>query len=84
MPETWLRIGTPASISESDDAQTEPIDVEPLEDKTSETNLRVYGNFSFDGTTESKALSAKAPWPISLRLGPRIKPASPVENGGKL
>ena len=37
MPATAARTGTPASISESDDAHTEPMDVEPLDDSTSET-----------------------------------------------
>ena len=36
------------------------------------------------GTIGWIAFSASAPWPISRRLGPRMKPASPVENGGKL
>ena len=76
--------GTPASIIERLDEQTDPMEVDPLEDSTSETRRSVYGNSSKDGTTGISARSASAPWPISLRFGPRMKPVSPVENGGKL
>ncbi len=38
MPATGARIGTPASISERVEAQTEAIDVEPLDSRTSETS----------------------------------------------
>ena len=37
MPATGALIGTPASISDSDEPQTEPIEVEPLERSTSDT-----------------------------------------------
>ena len=37
MPATGARSGTPALSSDSVDAQTEPIDVEPLEPSASET-----------------------------------------------
>ena len=37
MPATGALIGTPASISDRDDAHTEPIEVEPLDDSTSDT-----------------------------------------------
>ena len=37
--------------------------------------IRIYG---------TNARSASAPWPMSRRVGPRMKPASPTENGGKL
>ncbi len=84
MPATGSRIGTPASINDKLDAHTEAIDVEPFEAKTSDTSRRAYGNSSSFGTTGSTAFSASAPCPISRRLGPRMKPASPVENGGKL
>ena len=36
------------------------------------------------GIIGTSARSASAPWPMSRRLGPRMKPASPTENGGKL
>ena len=36
-PLTGLVIGTPASIKESVEPQTEPMEVEPLEDSTSDT-----------------------------------------------
>ena len=44
----------------------------------------MYGNSSFEGITGSKALSAKAPWPISLLPGPLDGLASPTLYGGKL
>ena len=34
--------------------------------------------------TGTSARSASAPWPMSRRLGPRMNPVSPTENGGKL
>ena len=37
MPATGALIGTPASISDRVEPQTEPIEVEPLDDSTSET-----------------------------------------------
>ena len=37
MPATGALIGTPASISDRVEPQTEPIDVEPLDDSTSDT-----------------------------------------------
>ena len=50
----------------------------------SDTTRIVYGKSSIDGITGTSARSASAPWPMSRRLGPRMKPASPTENGGKL
>ena len=50
----------------------------------SDTTRIVYGNSSVDGIIGTSARSASAPWPMSRRLGPRMKPASPTENGGKL
>ena len=47
-----------------------PCDVDPFEDNTSETTLIVYGNSSSLGITGTNALSASAPWPISLLPGP--------------
>ncbi len=46
MPETGAVIGTPASISESVEPQTEPIDDEPFDSSVSETMRIVYGNTS--------------------------------------
>ena len=37
MPATGARSGTPAAISDKDEAHTDPIDVEPLELSASET-----------------------------------------------
>ena len=84
MPPTGALMGTPASISDRVEAHTEAIEVEPLELSTSETSRSAYGNSSLSGITGSRARSASAPWPISRRLGPRMKPTSPVEKGGKL
>ncbi len=36
------------------------------------------------GSPGASARSASAPWPMSRRFGPRMKPVSPTENGGKL
>ena len=84
MPATGALIGTPASISDSEEPQTEAIDDEPLDSRMSDTTRIVYGNSSCDGIIGTSARSASAPWPMSRRLGPRMKPASPTENGGKL
>ena len=84
MPATGSLIGTPASMRASVEPQTLAIDVEPLEERTSLTTLRAYGKSISEGTTGSSARSASAPWPISRRFGPRMKPVSPVEKGGKL
>ena len=84
MPATGAFMGTPASISDRVDEHTEPMEVEPFEDSTSDTRRSVYGNSSMEGTTGTKAFSANAPCPISRRFGPRMKPVSPVEYGGKL
>ena len=50
----------------------------------SETMRTVYGNLSSGGITWRSARSARAPWPISRRPGPRRNFTSPTENGGKL
>src|SRR5919112_3833981 len=84
MPATGALIGTPASIRDSDDPQTDAIDDEPLDSKMSETTRIVYGKSSIDGIIGTSARSASAPWPMSRRFGPRMKPASPTENGGKV
>ena len=41
MPPTGALMGTPPSISDSVDAHTDPIDVEPLEASTSDTSRSV-------------------------------------------
>ena len=84
MPETGAAIGTPASMSASVEPQTEPMELEPLDSRTSETMRIVYGKSSSAGMTGSRARSARAPWPMSRRFGPRMNPVSPTENGGKL
>src|SRR4051794_41927067 len=84
MPATGLRIGTPASISDRLEPQTDAIDDEPFDSRMSETTRIVYGKSSCDGMTGTSARSASAPWPMSRRFGPRMKPASPTENGGEV
>ena len=84
MPETGALIGTPACISDSEEPQTDAMEDDPLLSRMSETTRTVYGKSSIDGITGTSARSASAPWPMSRRLGPRMKPASPTENGGKL
>ncbi len=61
MPATGSVIGTPASIRDKLDAHTDAIDVDPLDDKTSETSRNAYGNSSLVGTTGNTAFSARAP-----------------------
>jgi hypothetical protein len=61
IPATGRLIGTPASISDSDDPQTEAIEDEPLDSKMSETTRTVYGNSSIDGIIGTSARSASAP-----------------------
>ena len=60
------------------------MELEPFDSRMSETTRIVYGNSSTVGTTGTSARSASAPWPMSRRFGPRMKPASPTEKGGKL
>ena len=84
MPEIGALIGTPASISAIVEPHTEPIEDEPFDSSVSETSRIVYGKSSSGGTTASSARCASAPWPMSRRFGPRMKPVSPTEYGGKL
>ena len=49
-----------------------------------ETTRMVYGKSSGAGSTALMPRSARAPWPISRRLGPRMKRTSPTQKGGKL
>ena len=84
MPATGAFSGTPASSSDMVEAQTEPIEVEPLEPSASDTWRIAYGNSSRLGSTGIRARSASAPWPISRRFGEPTRPVSPVEYGGKL
>ncbi len=82
MPATGALSGTPAASSDSVEAHTEPIDVEPFEPMASETWRIAYGNSSRLGSTGTIAFSASAPWPISRRFGVPMRPVSPVEYGG--
>ena len=78
IPATGFLIGTPASIKANVLPQILACDVEPLDDNTSDTTLIEYGNSSSDGSTGTKAFSAKAPCPISLLPGPLDGLASPT------
>ena len=84
MPATGALIGTPVSINARVEPQTEAMEEDPFEDRTSETSRSVYGKSDSGGITGSKARSARAPWPISRRDALRIGLTSPVEKGGKL
>src|SRR5262245_21968267 len=84
MPATGLLIGTPASISDRQPPQTAAIDDDPFDSSVSDTMRIVYGNGSGAGIMRESARSARAPWPISRRPGPRSGLVSPVEKGGKL
>ena len=78
MPATGALIGTPASISDSVEPHTDAIDDDPFDSRISETSRSVYGKSAADGITGTSARSASAPWPMSRRLGPRMKPVSPT------
>ena len=78
MPLTGRLIGTPASMSESVEPQTEPIEDDPFDSSVSEMRRIVYGNSSSAGIRPERAC-ASAPWLMSRRLGPRTKPVSPTE-----
>jgi hypothetical protein len=83
-PATGARTGMPASIIASVPPHTVAIELEPFDSRISLTRRIVYGNFSWLGSTRESARSARAPWPISRRPGPRIGLVSPTEKGGKL
>ena len=72
IPATAAVSGTPASNSASVEAHTLAIEVDPLDDNTSDTARIVYGKVSSPGSTGSNARCASAPWPISRRLGPDV------------
>ena len=84
IPDTGFLIGTPASIRARQEPQVDAIEDDPFEDRTSDTTLIAYGNSSSLGITGRSALSASAPWPISLLPGLRGGFGSPVEYPGKL
>src|SRR5256884_9157619 len=77
-------IGTPASNSASEPPHTVAMDDEPFDSRMSDTMRRVYGNWSYGGSSARSAPSAGAPCPTSPRDGPRIGLPSPVEDGGKI
>ena len=83
-PATGALIGTPASMSASVEPQVDAMDVEPFEVTHSLTSRMTYGNSSWSGRTGRSARSARWPWPISRRPGPRIILFSPVLYGGML
>ncbi len=83
-PPTAEANGTPASINARLAPQTEAIELDPFDSRMSLTTRSVYGNTVSSGIMGVKERSASAPWPISRRPGPRMKPTSPTLNGGKL
>src|SRR3989344_6928408 len=84
IPATGRVMGTPASISAIEPAQTVAIEVEPLDARHSETMRMVYGKTSLVGRTARRDFSASAPCPVMRRLNPPTRPVSPTENGGEL
>ncbi len=84
MPATGSLMCTPASMSDSVEPQTLAIEEEPLLSMISDTRRSVYGKSFSSGTIGKRARSARAPWPMSRRLGPRMNPVSPTQYGGKL
>ena len=74
----------PACISASEAPHTVAIDDDPFDSRMSETTRSTYGDSSSAGSTASIARDASAPWPISRRPTPPMRPTSPTENGGKL
>ena len=84
MPATGALIGTPASISDSDEAHTDAIEVEPFERQHLGHEAERVGELLLAGTTGSSARSARRPWPISRRLGRPTRPVSPLAWGGML
>ena len=61
IPATGALIGTPAAISANVEPQTEPCDVEPFDESTSDTQRIAYGNSSSLGNTGTSDFSANAP-----------------------
>ena len=61
IPATGAFIGTPASINARQLPHTDPCDVEPFDESTSDTTLIAYGKSSTLGSTGIRALSARAP-----------------------
>ena len=84
MPATGALIGTPASMRAIVLPHVEAIELDPLDERISLTTLIAYGNSSLDGSTGSRARSARAPCPISLLPGLLIGLVSPTEYPGKL
>src|SRR3989442_14066797 len=84
MPLIISLMGTPASMSDRQAPHVEAIEVEPFDERVSDTTRMVYGNSSFEGMTGRSARSANAPWPISRRPAPRSGRTSPTEYGGKV
>src|SRR5688572_30566510 len=84
MPATGVLMGTPASISASEEPHTEAIDDEPFDSVISDTQRTTYGKSPFAGITAATPRFASLPWPISRRFGASWFEISPTENGGKL
>src|SRR5882672_7206032 len=76
--------GTQATIMAIEPPQSVAIDEEPLDSRMSLTRRIAYGNSVSGGSRLVKARSARAPWPISRRPGPRFGFTSPTLKDGKL
>ena len=83
-PATGLLMGTPASMRARVPPHTVAIEEEPFDSRMSETMRMVYGKPSSAGSISRRDRSARTPWPISRRPGPRRNFTSPTEKGGKL
>ena len=74
MPATGEEIGTPASMRARVLPQTLAMELEPLDDHGLADHADGVRELVGAGRTGSSARSARAPWPISRRPGPRIGP----------
>lgn len=74
----------PALLSASEPLHTAAMELEPWEASVSACRRTMKGKSSSSGIMAARAFSARAPWPISRRLGPAILPTSCVQKGGKL
>ena len=79
IPATGAAVGTPASIIDRLEPQTDAIELEPFDSVISDTTRKLYGNSSISGMMPMTPRFAKRPWPISRRLGVPTRPVSPTE-----
>ena len=82
MAPTCSAMGTPASMSAMDPAQTAAIELEPLLSMVSALSRTANGHASEPGNAAASDFSAKAPCPISRRLSPPLLGVSSMEKDG--